>query len=451
MKTKFAKALITLTVSGVLLAGPVFAQESGLREIKVSLPSSPSFFEIIKPGGIIFDLIESVRQILISPICVADISPKCNLNVQDPVCSSTKFSVSWQCDGGIPVCPVGQEPADETGSESGNYDFGRDSCRTITIDVPCGRKIASCEATPVNGSTGRLSCEIEGSRRINVCRGTTEAILGINKTFHWTANWEKSSDASTDPSPCRLIANYPTGRSVTSVSGSGTAYLNIDELRASAILYELRDNKNNLCGREIAHACLVSGTPTPSSVVPACTGLTQSGYRWYNNANSVTPGSPRASANTSASIAQGANFRLRLLLHSDGSLAASAQTMQLQYASKGSGCSSASYSNIGSGPANFGYTNNAAYSDGAAITATANDPSHSGHTIVPMGAEDSSPGTFTFANALSATEDAMVDFSLNDDGFGPLDDYCFRTVVTGTAICSISTYSVYPEITLTGS
>ena len=179
--------------------------------------------------------------------------------------------------------------------------------------------------------------------------------------------------------------------------------------------------------------------------------LTQSAYRFFANANSTDVGSTLAAQDAAATLASnGDAFRLRMLMHvADAQLDASAQNFKLQFAPKSGTCDTAfsgeSYEDV-TGSTAIAYNNNATPADGAALTANANDPTHSGHTIVNQTYEEANNFTTSQA-AVAAGQDGKWDFALIDNTAAG--DYCFRIVRADGSL--LDTYSVIPQITASGA
>lgn len=85
---------------------------------------------------------------------------------------------------------------------------------------------------------------------------------------------------------------------------------------------------------------------TPEFTIATPT-VTQANYRWFANADSITPGAPLAAQDTAATIAAETPFRLRQRLAVDaGQLSISQQNYRLQFGEKVTTCSVASYGDI---------------------------------------------------------------------------------------------------------
>lgn len=175
----------------------------------------------------------------------------------------------------------------------------------------------------------------------------------------------------------------------------------------------------------------------------------QSAYRFFANADSTDVGSALAAANTAASLsATGDAFRLRVLVDLGVSdLFTSEGSFKLQFAQQSGSCdtgfSGESYADV-TGATVIAYNNNATPSDGAALTANANDPTHGGDTIVNQTYEEANNFTNS-QGVVNVDQDGKWDFSLIDNGASSNTAYCFRVVESdGT---ELDTYTVVPQIT----
>ena len=175
----------------------------------------------------------------------------------------------------------------------------------------------------------------------------------------------------------------------------------------------------------------------------------QSAYRLFSNTNSTDVGSPLALQNTAATLsATGDAFRLRMLIHvSTAQLIQNGQNFKLQFSQKSGTCDTGftgeSYADV-TGSTAIAFNNNASPADGNDLTANANDPTHSGHTIVNQDYEEANNFSNTVAAILSG-QDGKWDFALIDNGAASNTGYCFRAVLSdGTPLDG---YTVIPEIT----
>ena len=176
---------------------------------------------------------------------------------------------------------------------------------------------------------------------------------------------------------------------------------------------------------------------------------TQAAYRFYNNIDSTDVGTPLANLNTAASLSHsGQDFRLRLLLGIDSApLAQSGQSFKLQYAQKsGSICGDdETFSDITS-TSTIAFYDNPTPSDGANLTANANDPTDGSRTIVNQTYEEANPFTNSSA-AIPSGQDGKWDFSLKDNSNAATSTtYCLRAVKADGSL--LNTYTYYPEITV---
>lgn len=176
---------------------------------------------------------------------------------------------------------------------------------------------------------------------------------------------------------------------------------------------------------------------------------TQQAYRFFNNTNTTNVGTALAAQNTVAPLSSsGAAFRLRTLLRIDTSdILTNAQTFKLQFAQKSGTCDTAfsgeTYADV-TGSTLIAYNDNATPTDGAGLTANANDPTDWGRTIVNQDYEELNNFTNTEA-AIASGQDGKWDFSLKDNGALSNTDYCFRIVKSdGT---QLKTYTVIPQVT----
>ncbi len=169
----------------------------------------------------------------------------------------------------------------------------------------------------------------------------------------------------------------------------------------------------------------------------------QSGYRWYDYADSTTPGSPLANSNTAATLfSPNDKFRLRYLLHlSNVNLSSGGEQFKLQFGQKSGSCAASTYADVTTG-STIAYYNTPTPANDTTISTHANDPTHSGHTIIAQKYAENSP--FNTVNAIATGQDGIWDVSLYANGASANTTYCFRVVKnSGTAL---DIYTAYPEI-----
>ena len=178
--------------------------------------------------------------------------------------------------------------------------------------------------------------------------------------------------------------------------------------------------------------------------ITAASVFTQSAYRWYENADSLTPGAVLADTNaTGTVVAVDADFRLRLLLHnSGGSAEISNEAFKLQYATLSGSCSASTYADVTAATA-IAYNNNASVADGDNISTGGTDPTHGGDTIIAQDYEELN--NFTNSAAVIANaEDGMWDFALTNNSMAESTLYCLRAVDSAGTV--LSAYDYYPAI-----
>lgn len=173
----------------------------------------------------------------------------------------------------------------------------------------------------------------------------------------------------------------------------------------------------------------------------------QAAYRFFDNSENSDVGSALAAQDTAATLgADGDDFRLRMLLHvGDNTLPQDGENFDLQYAVKSGTCdtgfSGETYADI-DGTTPIAYSGNGP-ADEDPLTPNANDPTHSGHTIVNQSVQTSN----AFANdeaEIPAGQDGKWDFILEDNDVAST-AYCLRVVREGGGL--LDTYTVIPEIT----
>ncbi|MES2970904.1 MAG: hypothetical protein V4702_01110 [Patescibacteria group bacterium] len=192
-------------------------------------------------------------------------------------------------------------------------------------------------------------------------------------------------------------------------------------------------------------------TGTNFALAPATDpSLEQAAYRWLTNADSVTPGAALAATNTAiTNVKLGDVVRLRMLLHvSTAELQVDLVQYKLKFATKvGGACGGGdeTFSDVATASGAIRYFNNTSggAADGATIATTANDPSHSGHTIVAHTYEEAN--NFSTRLLTPSGQDAMWDFALTNNSAPNNTTYCFKMTTSGDA--DINTYTVYPELT----
>jgi len=182
--------------------------------------------------------------------------------------------------------------------------------------------------------------------------------------------------------------------------------------------------------------------------------LNEAAYRWFANTDTTDVGSTLANLDTPLAMApaQGTAFRLRILIHAANSnLAISGQTFKLQIAERGgdnlcdTNFSQESYSDLSPSSGAIRFYDNTP-SDGVALTANANDPTHGSPAQTVNNQTYEEANNFTNSqSAINAGEDGKWDFAIVDFSASQDVTYCLRALKSdGTALNS---YTVVPEFT----
>ena len=182
--------------------------------------------------------------------------------------------------------------------------------------------------------------------------------------------------------------------------------------------------------------------------------LNQESSRVYLNTNNATPGTPIATSNTLSDVQHDTAFRVRMAVKptvadwQTDAWGSHSNTYKLQYASKSaSSCAAqaSGWGDVSSGSGNIRWYNNPGVADGAAITAYANDPTVGGSLVHQTYRESNN---FGLTNAVTTGNAALWDFSLQDVGSTPGDDYCLRVVKSDGNL--LESYSNYAEVVAVG-
>lgn len=182
--------------------------------------------------------------------------------------------------------------------------------------------------------------------------------------------------------------------------------------------------------------------------------LTQNGYRFYQNANSATPGAAiGASATTPIDVNKDTaspNVRLRMSIQSTAERwLRQYGNYKLQYALKGTGTCAAptgSWGDVQAGSGAIRWYDNTGVADGAPIANVSGQPAG---TMLPQRYEESNP--IAKSQQVTINNFGIWDFSLTINtataDYG--NTYCFR-IVSDTGTQPINTYTNYPELRITG-
>lgn len=220
---------------------------------------------------------------------------------------------------------------------------------------------------------------------------------------------------------------------------------------------------SSICSTVSASTSAPKNVPvaTPSGVITSPSGSVSS-----PNATTTTPthtltsivespidvGAPLAAANTAASInSTGAVFRLRALLHASGLYDIGQNLFKLQVSARGgdSVCDTSftgeTYVDVSSSSGAVRLYDNPLSINERALGTNANDPVHSGHTIVRQTYNELN--SIAIKTAIPSGQDGLWDFPLVfDTSATPSTSYCLRIVKANGAL--LTTYSVVPQITL---
>lgn len=179
--------------------------------------------------------------------------------------------------------------------------------------------------------------------------------------------------------------------------------------------------------------------------------LNQSGYRFYQNANSTTPGAALgAAANTAVAYNRdtlGGAFRLRAAVATTNERwLRQYGTYKLQFTTKTAATCAAStgWADVQAGSGDIRWNTNPGAANGAAITNIAGQP---GGTMVPQRYQSANP--FSKQVEVPNNQSGIWDFSLQHAGsnYGA---YCFRIVNNDGNTQALNGYTNYPEISIEG-
>jgi hypothetical protein len=167
--------------------------------------------------------------------------------------------------------------------------------------------------------------------------------------------------------------------------------------------------------------------------------FTQSSYRWYANADSLTPGSALASENTALVYSStGTPIRLRMNVFSSSAVAIGTQAFKLQWSTTSDG---SWWKDVGTEAVAWGwrFKNNASVADGAEILGTLLSASNIKGVYKETNESTLNP------NLATANQKIEYDFALDPSILTYGETYYFRMVKVDGA--SLDTYTVFPTIT----
>jgi hypothetical protein len=269
---------------------------------------------------------------------------------------------------------------------------------------------------------------------------STFSIGAANATTSRAGVWGQSKNV--DPSNAAVYTDNTKiiiMRTLSKTGGVGTINAQADFYGFTSDGFQLNWTTADATQRQIIYWAF---GPSPT--------FNQSAYRFFNNLDSTDVGTPLANQDTAATLTSaGQAFRLRLLLHVTNKLALNGQSFKLQFAQRGAdglcdtGFSGETYADVTTSTV-IAYNDNPTPTDGSALTANSNDPTHGTDTIVNQTYEELNNFTNSVA-AISSGQDGKWDFSLRDNGAPASTTYCFRVVKSDGTL--LNAYSVIPQIT----
>ncbi len=186
-----------------------------------------------------------------------------------------------------------------------------------------------------------------------------------------------------------------------------------------------------------------SYTRYPQLTTPPAVVLAQEDFRWFDNADSPTPGAARATENTAlAGVDQGGLLRLRMNVGATAAgIAAGVESFKLQYATSTSG----PWSDVGAvgSTSTWRGFDNPTTADGVLITGLLLTTSTVAETYEEQNPSAANP------NQIDAGDRAEWDWVVENNGAEPLISYFFRMVkADGTPL---DAYTRFPELTTTAA
>ncbi len=193
---------------------------------------------------------------------------------------------------------------------------------------------------------------------------------------------------------------------------------------------------------------LVSSVSVTYSPFGSNSLLTQSGYRFFEEADSTSVINPLASQDQPAQlVTDNQAFRLRMLVHTDNvDLPAGGGGLKLQFSPMSGSCDTGfvgeTYQDVTTTSA-IAFYNNLTPADGDPFSANPTyDPVHVGHSNVGQTYEEANNASVV--NVIPVGSDAIWDFSLYDNTAPTNVSYCFRLVKSNGA--ALTSYSVIPQV-----
>lgn len=195
----------------------------------------------------------------------------------------------------------------------------------------------------------------------------------------------------------------------------------------------------SLCLLWFSGLAFVFGATVSSTVTTtAQAGLTQAGYRWYENVDALTPTTALGSANTSIDVVNaGTVIRLRLGLDA-GANFGSGLNFKLQFSSS----VSSGFTDLGTSTP-WIFFDNPGVADGQTILTTLLSGSNVGESY-----DETNPSAAT-PSAIANGERAEWDWVVKNNSASTGIDWYFRMVFSSSTV--LDSYSVYPKLSAVAS
>jgi len=289
-------------------------------------------------------------------------------------------------------------------------------------------------------------------QRMNTITG---GVTNVSKVQVWIYhndgnNGQISVQLYDDNETTTRSAQQTLPQSATNTWSSLTFNVNLTQAQLGTLSVRLTAGKNGGGSPATIRVHALYADVTYSNVVST---FEQSAYRFFNENNGTDVGAPLAAQDTATVLNAGGDpFRLRMLVHvADANLGINGENFKLQYVDRGTGsCSApsggtpATYSDV-TGSSVIAYDNVAGgVSEGDALTANANDPTHGGDATDNQTVEEANNFTNS-QTSIPQGEDGMWDFALIDNNAPAATTYCFRIVKADNSL--LDTYTEYPSIT----
>lgn len=163
--------------------------------------------------------------------------------------------------------------------------------------------------------------------------------------------------------------------------------------------------------------------------------LTQSDYRWYENADALTPTNALSSENSPTSTpAIGSARRLRISIADAGVALSAGATFKLQYANSTSGA----WTDVGTSTAAWVFFDNSSVADGQIIVTTVLSGSDVGESY-----GESNPTAAT-PNTILQSQEGEWDWVLYNNSASTASNWFFRMIYSSSTV--LDAYSNFPKL-----